>query len=72
MNSDFKDLLELFNANRLPIELQSGRRICQLVFAEMDQPAVKPYAGKYQGQKGATGSRIYEDVENPKMNRLTK
>ena len=29
--------LELYNANQVPIELSSGRRICQLVFAELDQ-----------------------------------
>ena len=29
--------LELFNANRCAIELQAGRRIGQLVFAQMDQ-----------------------------------
>jgi dCTP deaminase len=28
--------LELYNANRVPIELISGRRICQLVFAALD------------------------------------
>jgi dCTP deaminase len=53
--------LELFNANRLPIRLQSGRRICQIVFARMDGPAGAPYAGKYQGQRDPTGSRIFQD-----------
>lgn len=53
--------LELFNANRCAIELQSGRRVGQLVFAQLDQDAQNPYRGKYQGQKGATGSRIYLD-----------
>ena len=53
--------LELFNANRLPIKLESGRRICQLVFAEMDQEAQNPYCGKYQGQKNSVGSKIYLD-----------
>lgn len=56
--------LELYNANRCAIELQAGRRIGQLVFAKMDQTALRPYAGKYQRQKGATGSRIYMDSEN--------
>lgn len=51
--------LELFNANRCAIELKSGRRIGQLVFAKMDRPARSPYVGKYQGQKGVTGSRIF-------------
>ena len=51
--------LELFNANRCAIELQAGRRVGQLVFAQLDQNADNPYHGKYQGQTGATGSRIY-------------
>ncbi|WP_444659840.1 dCTP deaminase [Caproiciproducens sp. R2] len=55
--------LELFNANRCAIELQSGWRVGQLVFAQMDDIALKPYQGKYQGQKGATGSRVFMDKE---------
>lgn len=55
--------LELYNANSLPIKLQAGRRICQLVFVKMDQAAENPYRGKYQGQKKTIGSRIYEDQE---------
>ena len=55
--------LELFNANRQPIRLQSGRRICQLVFARMDRPATLPYQGKYQGQRRPMGSRIYQDPD---------
>lgn len=53
--------LELYNANRCAIELKSGRRIGQLVFAKMDNSALNPYNGKYQGQTGATGSRIFMD-----------
>lgn len=53
--------LELFNANKCAIELKAGRRVGQLVFAEMDKPALHPYRGKYQGQKGATGSKVYMD-----------
>lgn len=55
--------LELFNANRCAIELKAGRRVGQLVFAEMDQDALNPYNGKYQGQRGATGSRVFKDEE---------
>ncbi len=55
--------LELFNANRCAIELKAGRRVGQLVFAELDQTAQNPYRGKYQGQKGATGSRVFLDAE---------
>lgn len=55
--------LELFNANRCAIELKAGRRVGQLVFAKMDQEALNPYNGKYQGQRGATGSRVFMDVD---------
>lgn len=55
--------LELFNANRCAIELQSGRRVGQLVFAQMDDVALNPYNGKYQGQKGATGSKAFLDQD---------
>lgn len=55
--------LELYNASSLPIILESGKRICQLVFCKMDQKAQNPYNGKYQGQTVAVGSRIYEDTD---------
>lgn len=55
--------LELFNASDHAIELCAGRRVGQLVFAQMDCSAEKPYRGKYQGQRNATGSRIQLDVE---------
>jgi len=53
--------LELFNASDHAIELCAGRRVGQLVFAQMDCKAEKPYRGKYQGQRNATGSRIQLD-----------
>jgi dCTP deaminase len=53
--------LELYNANRLPIRLNSGRRICQIVFALVDEPAGVPYRGKYQNQRDAVGSRVFLD-----------
>lgn len=56
--------LELFNANRCAIKLCKGHRIGQLVFARMEQDAVHPYCGKYQHQRGATGSRVFMDFEN--------
>lgn len=56
-----KITLELYNANSLPIQLQAGRRICQLVFCKMDQATLNPYRGKYQGQKKSVGSRIFQD-----------
>ncbi len=59
-----KITLELYNANSLPIELEAGRRICQLVFGYMDSPALNPYRGKYQGQNQSVGSRVWKDSEN--------
>lgn len=56
--------LELYNANRCAIELKRGRRVGQLVFAQLDDCALHPYQGKYQGQIGATGSRAFLDNEN--------
>lgn len=58
--------LELYNANRVPIELKAERRICQLVLGLLDQKGAT-YMGKYYGQKRATESRIYldEECENP-------
>lgn len=38
------------------ITLTAGQRICQVVFSLLDAPAVKPYAGRYKGQVGPTGS----------------
>ena len=53
--------LELFNASRFAIELCAGNRIAQLVIAKTGREVVKPYAGKYLHQTGATGSRSYLD-----------
>ena len=55
--------LELFNAGNCAIELKAGRRVGQLVFAQLDRDAEHPYRGKYQGQRSATGSRIEQDAE---------
>ncbi len=55
--------LELYNANSLPIKLQSGRRVCQLVFCKMDQETKSPYRGKYQKQDKTVGSRVFLDDE---------
>ncbi len=55
--------LELFNANIVPIKLQTLRRICQIVFVKLDQLCQNPYQGKYQKQKFATASKIYQDED---------
>ena len=38
-------------------------RVGQLVFAKMDEAARNPYKGKYQGQTGATGSKVFMDAD---------
>ncbi len=55
--------LELYNAGSLPIKLQAGKRICQLVFCSMDKRAESPYQGKYQGQSNTVGSRVSQDKD---------
>lgn len=60
--------LELYNASETRIILTEGARIAQLVFAKLDRPCEKPYNGKYQNQKGTTGSKIYLDNERRKTN----
>jgi len=54
--------LELFNANRVPVQLQAGMRVCQLVIAKVDQKT-EGYRGKYLYQQGTTPSRVYLDEE---------
>ena len=56
--------LELYNANILPIRLTAGRKICQLIFFKMDQPADQPYRGKYQNQKKATATKAFLEKDN--------
>lgn len=58
-----KITLELFNATNRPIALHSGRRLCQIVLAKMDDHAEFPYTGKYQGQNTVVGSGINYDDE---------
>ena len=55
--------LELYNASSLPIRLQAGKRMCQLVFGFMDKKAENPYRGKYQGQSVTVGSRVQQDTD---------
>lgn len=57
-------ILELYNANTMPIRLKSGHRICQIVLCGMDHKPKNPYQGKYQDQQGVVGSRVSRDFEN--------
>lgn len=58
-----KITLELYNASAHPIEIEKGRRICQLVFCKMTENPNISYNGKYQGQKSVTGSLVHLDRE---------
>ncbi|MCR6109770.1 dCTP deaminase [Bacillus sp. A301a_S52] len=60
--------LELFNANRVPVQLEVGMRVCQLVIAQVDQ-VTKGYSGKYLFQEGATPSRVYMDDDRKEEKR---
>lgn len=58
--------LELSNAATLPITLYPGMKIGQVSFLRMTSPADHPYGSsalgsKYQGQRGPTPSRYFEN-----------
>src|SRR3982751_6122147 len=58
--------LELSNVANLPITIYHGMKIGQLSFVQLSEPAASPYGSdglgsKYQGQKGATPSRYYQN-----------
>ena len=58
--------LELANVASLPITLYPGMKIGQVSFMQMTTPAERPYGkgatgSKYQGQRGPTPSRYFEN-----------
>lgn len=58
--------LELSNVANLPITLYPGMKVGQISFLRMTTPADNPYGStkvgsKYQGQRGPTPSRYYEN-----------
>lgn len=58
-------VLEISNNSRNIIELEEGMRVGQLVFYELSSPSNNPYNSednKYQGQEGAQGSRLHEEL----------
>jgi dCTP deaminase len=60
--------LELSNVASLPITLYPGMKIGQISFLRMTSPADVPYGAKqlgskYQGQRGPTPSRYWENFE---------
>jgi dCTP deaminase len=62
--------LELSNVATLPIAIYPRMRIGQLAFFELTTPADRPYGSdalrsKYQGQRGPTASRYFENFDPP-------
>lgn len=58
--------LELSNMSTLPLKLYPGMKIGQLCFFQLSSPAEHPYGSKstgshYQGQRGPTASRSYQN-----------
>ena len=58
--------LELSNVANLPITIYPGMKIGQISFLRMTTPAEHPYGSKemgskYQGQRGPTPSRYFEN-----------
>jgi dCTP deaminase len=61
--------LELSNVANLPITIYYGMKIGQLSFVQLSEPAEQPYGSdalgsKYQGQKGPTPSRYWQNFES--------
>src|SRR5947208_2826221 len=60
--------LELSNVANLPITIYRGMKIGQLSFVQLTEPAESPYGtgglgSKYQGQKGPTPSRYWQNFD---------
>jgi dCTP deaminase len=60
--------LELSNVANLPITLYPGMRIGQIALFQLTTPAERPYGSrgtrsKYQGQRGPTESRYWENFK---------
>ena len=58
--------LELSNVANLPITIYPGMKIGQISFFRLSTPAERPYGSKergskYQGQRGPTPSRFFEE-----------
>lgn len=60
--------LEFSNISRLPIRIYAGMKIAQICFYQMSSEVLAPYGSeklgsKYQGQKGPTASKHWEDFD---------
>ena len=64
--------LELSNVATLPIKLWPGMKIGQLCFFRLSSPAENPYGSakygsRYQGQRGPTPSRSFQNFHRTKI-----
>ena len=62
--------LELSNVANLPITIYPRMKIGQLSFVQLTEPAERPYGSegigsKYQGQRGPTPSRYWQNFREP-------
>jgi dCTP deaminase len=62
--------LEFSNVANLPITVYPGMKIGQISFLKMTSPADVPYGAgvlgsKYQGKRGPTASRYFENFPTP-------
>jgi dCTP deaminase len=62
--------LELSNVANLPITIYPAMKIGQISFFRLSTPAERPYGStetrsKYQGQRGPTASRFFEEFGEP-------
>ena len=62
--------LELSNVANLPITIYHGMKIGQISFFRLSSAAENPYGSKearskYQGQRGPTASRFFEEFRQP-------
>ena len=65
--------LELSNVANLPITIYPGMKIGQISFVQLTEPAERPYGSgglgsKYQGQRGPTPSRYWQNFPAPPQN----
>ena len=61
--------LELSNVANLPITIYAGMKIGQVSFVQLSEPAERPYGSqgigsKYQGQRGPTPSRYWQNFRD--------
>jgi dCTP deaminase len=66
--------LELSNVATLPIKLWPGMKIGQMCFFRLSSPAENPYGSsqygsRYQGQRGPTASRSFQNFHRTNTNR---